>query len=347
MRARIHLSTSVLCATVQPRQPSALQRELSRCKEELRTLLRFVANLASEYGLLRPVVGFVLLDACPGTENDGQEEPPDWMQHIQGWAGDQDWHRGEFLLFVEADHKEYQKRCLDLLRSVPDRWQEAEGQSPQRAVDILSRALEFGTEQQEARDNDAHQLLQSMHRSVKTDPNGAAGETENPLAAPFYDWLNQKASAIDERFKVDPPASKKVASISLAEPIRLQETIARVRKLWITNFRGIGSPGFEFDLDADFLLLAGPNGLGKTSLIEALELLLTSYHHFRENPHHLFHGEACEFELTAEVLLLDNPCPSIITCKGNREKKDKSGRSPHWSGLSRGSARRAGPWSVR
>ena len=324
----IHLSTSVLCATVQLRRPSALQSKSSRsqCKEELRTLLRFFANLATEYGLLRPVVGFALLAGCAATEGDGQEEPP-WMQDLCRWPGDQNWHRGEFLLFVETDQQEYHDRCLDLLRSAPARWQETEEQPPQQAVHILKRALDLRTQHLQAPDDDgAYLLLKTLQGSV--DRKGT-DETENPLVAAFYNWLNQKARAIDNYFKVDHPTAsstqpgntggKEDASTSdKREPILSQETIARVTKLTAENFRGFGSPQFELDLDADFVLLAGPNGLGKTSLIEALELLLTGYHHFRENPHHLFHGPARKFELTAHVLSVDNTRWSI-TCTGSRE----------------------------
>ena len=62
-------------------------------RRKLRTLLRFVANLAAEYGLLRPVVGMVLLDGC---DPDSEKE---WIDDVRAWAGEQDWHRGEFLLF--------------------------------------------------------------------------------------------------------------------------------------------------------------------------------------------------------------------------------------------------------
>ena len=323
----IHLSASVLCATVRSRRPSALQDKLSRaqCKEELRTLLRFVANLASEYGLLRPVVGFVLLDACPGLE----------IHNIEGWEVDQDWHRGEFLLFVETDYDKYRERCLNLLRSAPGAWQQAEGQPPRKAVDILGSAITT------ASDDGARALLDVMRRSVDPDSGGDYGETENPLVASFYDWLAQEATAIDKRFSVSRPENasdrrsrrdEEGVPTSTAEPIFFRKTIARVMKLTVRNFRGFGSPGFELDLNADFLLLAGPNGLGKTSLIEALELLLTGYHHFRENPHHLFHKDEPEFELTAEVLLLDNE-RSTITCAGKREKKDEGWKnvSLEWS----------------
>ena len=119
----VHLSTSVMGVTVRPRRPAALQDEdLRHCKEELRTVLRFVAHLAAEYGLLRPVVGIVRLDPCTDSGND----VPSWLRTVRGWAGDQDWHRGEFLLFVETNENDYLRRCGDLLAPAPATWSRAE-----------------------------------------------------------------------------------------------------------------------------------------------------------------------------------------------------------------------------
>ena len=48
--------------------------------------------------------------------------------------------------------------------------------------------------------------------------------------------------------------------------------VAKVR-----DFRGFAG-NHPVDIDADIVLLAGPNGYGKTSLLEGLLLLLTGWH---------------------------------------------------------------------
>src|SRR5690349_2272410 len=47
----------------------------------------------------------------------------------------------------------------------------------------------------------------------------------------------------------------------------------RLLSLTVRNFRGFGAPGVTVSLDADLVLMFGPNGFGKTSLAEAIEWL--------------------------------------------------------------------------
>src|SRR5258708_40047219 len=47
----------------------------------------------------------------------------------------------------------------------------------------------------------------------------------------------------------------------------------RLVSLTVRNFRGFGSSGTAVPLDADLVLMFGPNGFGKTSLAEAIEWL--------------------------------------------------------------------------
>ena len=54
-------------------------------------------------------------------------------------------------------------------------------------------------------------------------------------------------------------------------------SIVRLKKLEIENFRGLIGRR-TLDVDADLVLIDGPNGYGKTSLLEAIILLLTGWH---------------------------------------------------------------------
>ena len=47
----------------------------------------------------------------------------------------------------------------------------------------------------------------------------------------------------------------------------------RLLNLTVRNFRGFGNSAMPIPLDADLLLMFGPNGFGKTSLAEAIEWL--------------------------------------------------------------------------
>lgn len=61
------------------------------------------------------------------------------------------------------------------------------------------------------------------------------------------------------------------------------ERVLRIKSISITNFRGIKELR-NLDVDADIVLLAGPNGFGKTSFIDALCLLLTGHHYYGNDP---------------------------------------------------------------
>ncbi|NKC15557.1 MAG: AAA family ATPase [Gammaproteobacteria bacterium] len=54
--------------------------------------------------------------------------------------------------------------------------------------------------------------------------------------------------------------------------------VTRIRSLVLENFKGFRDKHELFDLDADIVLLTGPNGHGKSGLLEALTLALTGWH---------------------------------------------------------------------
>ncbi len=65
---------------------------------------------------------------------------------------------------------------------------------------------------------------------------------------------------------------------------RKNADIIRVKSINIRDFRGIKELKKPLNTDADVVLITGPNGFGKTSLIDALSLVLTGYLHPRRNP---------------------------------------------------------------
>ena len=64
----------------------------------------------------------------------------------------------------------------------------------------------------------------------------------------------------------------------------MSDRIKRVRSLRLTNIRGFTREDITVDTDADIVFLSGPNGIGKTSLIDALCLTLTGYHYDEREP---------------------------------------------------------------
>ncbi|MGI9953426.1 AAA family ATPase [Moorellaceae bacterium AZ2] len=86
-----------------------------------------------------------------------------------------------------------------------------------------------------------------------------------------------------------------------------QERVKRIMSLNIENFRGIKRLREPLNTDADIILITGPNGFGKTSLIDALCLLLTGHYYPERNPL-VFSGQWAEGKtslLRAEAIIED------------------------------------------
>ncbi len=79
----------------------------------------------------------------------------------------------------------------------------------------------------------------------------------------------------------------------------MNDRITRVKSLALTNFRGFAGDKILVNTDADIVFLNGPNGVGKTSLIDALCLVLTG-HHYEERKHLISYNEQ-EGSVTANV----------------------------------------------
>lgn len=91
----LYLSPVCLLLHLAPLEPMQDGR-----KDALRALLRRFGQRAMEHDLWRPVAGLI--------EGESHAE----------WASEQDWHRGDFLLFF-ADEKPIEDKLLDLLDPGP------------------------------------------------------------------------------------------------------------------------------------------------------------------------------------------------------------------------------------
>lgn len=106
------------------------------------------------------------------------------------------------------------------------------------------------------------------------------------------------------------------------------EGVTRITRLKIEGFRGfVGAT--ELDTDADIVLLAGPNGYGKTSLLEALLALLTG-HHYHADPVHAFNARSgkrrgARIEAQAKIGGQDGETPLAIGWDANGNRTEGEG----------------------
>jgi chromosome segregation ATPase len=76
----------------------------------------------------------------------------------------------------------------------------------------------------------------------------------------------------DSLYKHEMLKLQKVNKISL--PVDHPAYPIRIKNISIRNFRGIGKK-LDLDIDADIVIIYGPNGTGKTSIIDAIEWTIT------------------------------------------------------------------------
>lgn len=116
----------------------------SEAKDPLLSHLRMLGFLATDHGYLRPIVCV----AEVGEEQRGK---------VASWGWDQNWHRGEFLLFVATSRNEAEELLGGLLERCPELWggeaiyqpqhvDELKGRLEGLPVDSLRKAIEGAVE---------------------------------------------------------------------------------------------------------------------------------------------------------------------------------------------------------
>ena len=147
----LYLSNTCFAVHIVPRDGVGPNDENAR--DDLRALLRGLGQRLLEFNLWRPVVGVL--------------ETP--LQEYQHWSKDQDWHRGDFLLWIETSKKDVGKRLADLLDpeaylSEPELRQEKETSKPRNAEWFRSRLNEFIEEE------DPEEILKPLVNDILPPP---------------------------------------------------------------------------------------------------------------------------------------------------------------------------------
>ena len=269
---------------------------VEECKASLAELARMVRQITEQHDLIRPLV--VILD-------DQSDRLRDVWRH---WASDSDWHRGDFLLFVperweEVEDQEqgcspinFKPDCFkDISQQlsgpftkdlVPEGWQDqlkerdAEWCKEELMKKLKSDSLAHWWASllfRERRKEDEDEIEDDSEQENSTwefSPQGV-GEIGKSLAQHLEDFpffsLNGRVEC-DIALSQEDESDQEEKNTDTKSVHTLKGIITRIKRITLNNFQGfIGH--HELNVDADIVLVAGPNGHGKSSLLRALGLM--------------------------------------------------------------------------
>jgi hypothetical protein len=96
---------------------SATAEHVQELREQVAVVIRTLNDRLRRYGVDCPAI--VVVHPAPTDTPDATQHSAEFRTVYRQTAADQDWHRGEFLVFVEASNGEAEKRIKDLLDPDP------------------------------------------------------------------------------------------------------------------------------------------------------------------------------------------------------------------------------------
>lgn len=119
----IYLSPIALIAHLELDLPSPTPgdtaQSLDPLKRQIRTLLRLLLDQIRKHGVDCPAVA--LLSPRNTSAMSTQDAEDEFQKSYASLASNQEWHRGEFLVFIEKNNDDAKKRLQDLLAPTPPR----------------------------------------------------------------------------------------------------------------------------------------------------------------------------------------------------------------------------------
>ncbi len=112
------IEISPVCITVDVKHKSrgsTTDSHWHEAQNELFEFLKGISNIAADRNIMHPMIGFV----TTGTEKD-ETKKEELQSKVLSWSADQDWHQGNFILYVTADSSDTVPKKDELLSENPD-----------------------------------------------------------------------------------------------------------------------------------------------------------------------------------------------------------------------------------
>lgn len=156
-------------------------------KEALGRFLKFISSCAEQFGYILPLFAVIECEECQ-------------REIIQKWAADQDWHRGDFSLFLHDDSKTVDKMLAELL-GVIDEVSKFKKTKP-LTVDSIKFSLKNEIEvRKDTLSNEHYRFLETIY--------GAMSENSKTLNNAVEDWVNKELKEITETIKSSEASEKR------------------------------------------------------------------------------------------------------------------------------------------
>ena len=263
--------------------------------KKLQEIINLIRDISFESDFMMPIIA-----AFPIPK--GKEE---MAKMLHCWQRDQEMHRGNFFIYpYVVDNDEIDKSVNNLL-------------DPQKA-DLSEYSPDIYTFEDfrkniEVNNEDTNQLDESLKSKI------LMGLQDRSPRSKLNSWKKFWKEKLLETGKAIPEQGAELESNSTDGQSYGPElsgdntrNFDRVKSITIKNFKGLSN--IHLNLDADIVLITGPNGHGKSSLVEALSLALNRFHpDMKDEDHdskwpqgHFFHYGAPKFEITVKGLDIDD-----------------------------------------
>ncbi len=273
---------AVVSIPIHEGEQSTKSRDTVVSLERVRRLLRRLGTITADHGVILPIIGVAF--RASGSS-------PYWRDILSA-ARDESWHEGYFQLIPADSVADAKDLIRDLLE--PESIEGYRGVVSAPTVGEIEKLVKSSVP-----GPGVDVLLDHLFRS----PPGLSRESA------VRQWIEWAESGMEPQRVVDKEQSGNTPSVSLLATIG-GFCADRVARVVISGWRGFVRRK-ELDTDADLVLVVGPNGTGKSSLLEAIACGLTGRPTEERRRHDGMKSLASEEETaTIDLHILD---------KGNRE----------------------------